>query len=41
VPLLAFGRGADAFVRGQKSLLDVAPRCLVACAPSISDRSKP
>ena len=30
VPLLAFGAGARAFVRGAKSLLDVAPRLLAA-----------
>lgn len=30
VPLLAFGRGAAAFVQGARSLLDVAPRMLSA-----------
>ena len=30
VPLLAFGRGARAFVEGARSLLDVAPRLISA-----------
>jgi hypothetical protein len=34
VPLLAYGAGAEEFVRGARSLLDIAPRILsIACGP--------
>jgi 2,3-bisphosphoglycerate-independent phosphoglycerate mutase len=37
VPLLAYGMGAQAFVEGARSILDVTPRLLSAAASSPSD----
>ena len=37
VPLLAYGKGAQAFVEGARSILDVTPRLLAAAASSASD----